>query len=87
MSRVRIKLSPRLRDAIDHAGMPWHIKPPRGGGTHAKLCIGGRFIGIVPMAGGADTGRAEKNLLSQIRRAARSENAGRPTSASEGSGA
>lgn len=40
------------------------------GGKHYKLCVNGKFCGIIQSGGGSNTNRGALNIRAQIRRAA-----------------
>ena len=58
-----------LRPELEASGLPWSID---NGGKHLKLRLGGRLIGVLPKGSShTQDPRATKNLVAQIRRAAR----------------
>lgn len=73
MSQPKLNLSPRVRAALEATGLPWEIEPARSS-NHSKVRLAGAMVGIVPCKGGAEFGRAEKNLISQIKRAREAAN-------------
>lgn len=65
-----MRLSPTIQRALDECGLPYALER---GSCHLKVRVGGRLAAILPMkgAGPESDGRAIKNTVSQIRRAAR----------------
>ena len=57
-----------IRDALIGTGLPWDITP---GARHHKITLAGRLVGIAPLNGRDAGPRALKNVVAQIRRAAR----------------
>jgi hypothetical protein len=49
-------------------GVPHHVV---NGGRHLKIFVHGKLAGIAPKGGGFDRGAGMKNIVAQIRRAAR----------------
>jgi hypothetical protein len=71
MGNKPARIPPDTRDALDATGLPWRAEI---GGNHVKIFLGQRFIGVSPLNGGSrgrHNDRGEKNLIAQIRRAAR----------------
>lgn len=57
-----------VREALDATGLEWSVVR---GTRHYHLRLGGRLIGILPRSPQTSMGRAERNLIAQIKRAAR----------------
>lgn len=58
-----------IKQELENTGLPWDIER---GSRHLKLKLSGHLVGILPGDGrSAMEGRALKNVVSQIRRAAR----------------
>jgi hypothetical protein len=66
---MRRIMSPRVEDALNSTGLPWHIDYS---GRHRKIILDGHLVGILTR-GIHPHDRTELNLVSQIRRAARGE--------------
>lgn len=55
--------------ALEETGVPWELKE---GGRHLKIMVHGQLAGILPINGKCDRNkRATLNLVSQIKRVAR----------------
>lgn len=65
-----MRLSKHIQQALDDCGKPWSL---RRGSRHLKIIVGDRFAGILPRSGAGSTAniRAEKNVVAQIKRAAK----------------
>lgn len=57
----------RVLKELQEQGLPWTIDQ---GSRHLKLRVCGKFVGILPLGNGSQKGRATRNVVSQIRRAA-----------------
>lgn len=57
-----------IHAALTESGLAWDIVP---GGRHLKVRLVGRLVGILPRGKSPDGLRAEKNIVAQIRRAAK----------------
>ncbi len=68
---ARNRLHKDIREAMDATGLPWTATI---GGTHIKLKLGNRLVGICPTDGAKLSAfgmqRAMMNTVNQIRRAA-----------------
>jgi len=69
-----MRLSHDVRRLLDGCGAPWSVVEGR---RHYKIIVNNRFCAILPKGPQARVenrpGRAQLNILSQIRRAARRE--------------
>lgn len=65
-----MRLDPKVAAALDETGLPWEIEE---GKRHRLIRLNGKQVGIFPQGAGSDKGRATKNLISNIRRAARGQ--------------
>jgi hypothetical protein len=63
-----MKLPRRVRSALEATGLPWSLET---GSKHYKIRMNGRFVCIAPFNGGSEHDRATRNIIAQIRRAAR----------------
>jgi hypothetical protein len=66
----KVKVSKRIQAALDAVGN-WRLEPGR---KHIRIWVNGMMAGICPLNDRGDgrfNGRAELNVISQIRRAAR----------------
>lgn len=61
-----MKVPPEVRSALEAKGQPWSIEE---GKRHQKIKINGRLVGILPRKPVDQGGRAQKNVIAQIRRA------------------
>lgn len=61
-----MKLPAEVREALEAKGRPWLIEEGR---RHQKIKIDGRLVGILPKKPVGSGGRAQKNVIAQIRRA------------------
>lgn len=61
-----MKLDPPIERALEETGLPYEITR---GGKHYKIKLSGRLVGVFGIA--ARSARAEKNIVAQIRRAAK----------------
>lgn len=62
-----MRLPPDIVQELDATGRPWDFKL---GAKHWKITVGGKLVGILPRnLKLAETGRAKKNVIAQIRRA------------------
>ena len=62
---------PTIELALTLTGLPWEISQ---GSRHHKIKLAGRLVGIAPLNRRDAGPRALKNILAQIRRAARELN-------------
>lgn len=62
------RLPPAILDALEATGLPWSIVH---GTKHRKLIVGGLFAAIIPTNKMKERDRANKNVVSDIRKAAR----------------
>lgn len=53
---------------LQRTGLPYSLEP---GSKHIRIKLRDKLVGIYPLNGRAKEGRAMKNVISQIRRAAR----------------
>lgn len=53
---------------LEKTGLDWRVEE---GGRHAKFFLQSRFVAIAPKGGATDKGRHLKNVVAQIRRAAK----------------
>lgn len=67
-----MKLHPLVDQALEDTGLTYEILM---GGSHFKIRVNGRLVGIYPKNKKSSGIRAMKNLIAQIRRAARWEDA------------
>lgn len=66
-----MKIPKEIEAALIATGRPWSTKM---GGRHVKLILDGRMVGVLPINGGNSAShRGSLNVISQIRRAARSQ--------------
>lgn len=67
-----MRLAKQVQEALDTCGQPWEIKR---GSRHLKIVVNGVMAGILPKNGrGPDSDqRACKNLVAQIKRAAKGQ--------------
>jgi len=71
-----VKGVPREIEAVlNTIGLPWELKH---GNRHIKIMVGGQLAGILPNNGKCDSDRrATLNIVSQIKRVARTGHAAR----------
>lgn len=65
------RLNKIIEAELQATGLPWEAER---GSRHIKLRLAGKFVGILPLKGDGSSGRgarANANVVSQIRRAAR----------------
>ncbi len=62
-----IKHSDRVVKALEETGLPWDIEQGRG---HLKIKLSGHLVGVMTAGSKPADPRAEKNVISQIRRKA-----------------
>lgn len=62
-----MKIPARVQEALDATSLPYQLDR---GGQHIKIRLAGMLVGILPANGKPGHSRAEKNTISQIRRAA-----------------
>ena len=64
-----MKENPRIRRALEETGLPWRIDHAR---RHRLIKLNDQIVGVLPLAKG-DGGdpRCVKNIVCQIKRAAR----------------
>lgn len=63
-----MKRAPKLIVAeLQRTGLPYSLEP---GSKHVRIKLCDKLVGIYPLTGRAKEGRAMKNIISQIRRAA-----------------
>ena len=60
----------KIEEALVETGLPWAVEQ---GSRHAKIRLGGHFVGILPHRGETRSAesRADLNIVSQIRRKAK----------------
>ena len=64
-----MRVHPHIIRTLEQCGKPWEVKQ---GSRHLKIVVDGVLAGILPKDGmGRSEGRAQKNLVAQIKRAAR----------------
>lgn len=63
-----MKIPDRVEQALEDSGKPWRIEH---GSRHLKIIVADQFVGILPLKGSNAGYRAEKNVIAQIRRAAK----------------
>jgi ATP-dependent protease HslVU (ClpYQ) peptidase subunit len=63
-----MRLSKDVQRALDECGQPWRIDK---GSRHLKIIVNEKFVGILPIKGSGPAIRADKNIVAQIRRAAK----------------
>lgn len=65
-----MRLSKEIERALEDCGKPWSIKQ---GSRHLKVIVNNRFAGILPKdgLGNSASPNAQRNLIAQIRRAAK----------------
>jgi copper(I)-binding protein len=71
-----VKGVPReIEAALIAMGQPWELKP---GGRHIKIMVCGQLAGVLPINGKCENDRrATLNIVSQIKRVARTGHAAR----------
>lgn len=62
------RLPPAILRALESTNLPWSIIQ---GSKHRKLLVAGRFAAIIPTCKLKERDRANKNVISDIRNAAR----------------
>lgn len=67
-----MRIHPEIENALKSTGLPWSVEE---GSRHLKLRVNGRFVGICPKGKPKEKlhGHATKNVVAQIKRAARAE--------------
>jgi hypothetical protein len=73
MSRSKFRLDPTIRDALNETGLPWEIVR---GTKHYHVRVEGALVGILPMGKLVTSSRQLKNLLSDIHKLKRRQDAG-----------
>lgn len=63
-----MRLSKDVLRALEESGQPWRVDK---GSRHLKLIVNEQFVGIMPLRGYGGGVRAERNIIAQIRRAAK----------------
>jgi hypothetical protein len=63
-----MKIDPKTRRVLEETGLPWELE---NGKKHTKIWLAGQFVGILPQNGRIVEGAAHKNVVAQIRRAAK----------------
>lgn len=69
MTIHRHKLPDKIAAALDATGLPWSVEP----GSHTKIRLNGRLVGVCSHSKNGHHDRAVKAVVSQIRRAARGD--------------
>lgn len=62
-----IKHGDRVVKALEETGLPWGVEQGRG---HIKIRLSGHLVGVMTAGSKPADPRAEKNVISQIRRKA-----------------
>ena len=68
-----MKIDPKTVKALEATGLPWSLELSK---KHTKILLDGRFVGIVPQNGRIVEGRAQMNVIAQIKRAAKEATTG-----------
>lgn len=63
-----------IEGALAAIGQPWELKT---GGRHVKIMVRGQLAGVLPINGKCHDRRATLNIVSQIKRVARTGQAAR----------
>ena len=69
-----MKIDPKTRQALEETGLPWELE---NGKKHTKIRLAGQFVGILPQNGRIAEGVANRNVVAQIKRAAKEISNGR----------